>query len=216
LRYRLYKAFVRLWLHRALRIAVEGLEHVPVAGPAILAVNHPSAIDGALLVDALPRRLMVFSRAENFADPLSRWVLSGAGALPTGLAADDEAAFARNLDAFERAERWLRDGELVLTAPEGDVNPGPRLLPFRSGFAQLALETGAPIVPTAIVGSERALRDPRRPGPIEQFRLRPASVRIAFLPPVRAEPGPDGRAARDRCVEKVRARIASAVADRIA
>ena len=136
------------------RIDVSGLEHVPDTGPALIAANHSGAIpaDAFMLAVALelrkpPRCLRVLY--DRFVDalPLIGPLYRRLGAFPA---------------SFPNSEMMLRRGELVGLFPEGIAGVEKRfteryrLRPFKTGAARLALRTGAPIVPVAIVGAEEA------------------------------------------------------------
>jgi long-chain acyl-CoA synthetase len=100
----------------------------------------------------------------------------------------------------------LARGWLLVVPPEGDVTPGRRVGPFASAFVYLAARARAPIVPTALVGSDRALRDPTRPGWRDKLWPRPARVEVSFLPPIATDGLPD-RATADALGERVRAAV---------
>jgi 1-acyl-sn-glycerol-3-phosphate acyltransferase len=146
-----------------LRPQVHGLEHLPVTGPAIIASNHVGYLDFAfvMLGPPRPRREVRFlARGDLFERPLTGAALRTLRQIPVD-AHGDPAATLR----FARAA--LERGELVGLHPEGTVNPTFLPLRGRSGAIRLALQTGAPIIPTAVWGSQRLLtkwRDPSWPG----------------------------------------------------
>ncbi len=137
------------------RIAIEGLEHVPAEGAVLLAANHSGAVpaDAAMLAAILAKRHPARRRLrvlyDRFVDqlPLLPTFYRRFGAVPASL---------RN------AEALLERGEAVGMFPEGvhglekTWQERYQLRPFRSGTARLALRTGTPIVPVAIVGAEEA------------------------------------------------------------
>ncbi len=140
---------LRWWLD----LRVEGSEHVPERGPAILAMNHESALDIPVAVIACPRRVTFMAKRELFGGPFTSWALERLGAFRVVREAYDLRAIRLALDV-------LRRGGVLGMYPEGTRAAG-ELLPFLLGSAWLALRTGAPLVPTAISGTELAARATR-------------------------------------------------------
>jgi len=202
--YWLSKLIVGTWFAAVLKLHVRGLEHIPERGAAILVANHPCALDGYILVSIVKRRFYCFYRAENFRNPIIGWYLRAAGALPVRSGAD-------NADSFGRAERALRAGHLFTILPEGDVNPGPGVWPFKAGFLRLALAVNVPVVPIAIVGSQAALSEPRRPRTLRHCLPRPAQIFVDVLAPMTFEDPRGDRKMFDVYVERVRQTIAERV-----
>jgi 1-acyl-sn-glycerol-3-phosphate acyltransferase len=136
------------------RIRVTGIEHVPRAGPGIVAGNHLSVLDGILLaiVVARHRRRMTrfLTAAEFFDKPALGWALRLYRMIPLRRGEGD----ARALD---EAIRTIGSGALAGIFPEGFVNPAPErgLQRGRTGVARIALATGAPVVPVGIWGTHR-------------------------------------------------------------
>jgi 1-acyl-sn-glycerol-3-phosphate acyltransferase len=202
--YGLSRLLARFLFAAILDVRVRGLEHVPDRGPAILVANHPCALDGYLLVSIVRRRFYCFNRAENFSNPIIGAYLRAAGALPVKPGSDNRAS-------LRRAEQLLRAGHLFTILPEGDVNPGPSPWPFKASFLTLALAVDAPVIPIAIVGSQAALIEPRRPRTLWQCLPRPATIYVDVLPPIRFEQ-PQG----DRELFSAHlARVRDAIAERV-
>jgi 1-acyl-sn-glycerol-3-phosphate acyltransferase len=194
-------------IHLLFRVRVVGIEHVPARGAAIVAFNHISALDGPALATELSRRTKRETRflvaAEFFARPLFGWVLR----------TFDQIAIRRgqgDLHALDEAIGTLHDGSLVAIAPEGGVSREPLgdLQRIHSGFARLALPTGAPIVPVGVWGTHH--RWPRSGinwGPPWRPRLA-----IVFGPPML----PDGdldEAAIEDLRERLRLRLTEQVGE---
>jgi len=134
------------------RVRVVGVEHVPSSGPAILAFNHVSALDGPVLAIELGRRIKRESRflvaAEFFRRRLIGWILRRYDQIPVRRGEGDGAA----LDAALTA---VKGGVVLAIAPEGTVNGDPAtLLRIRSGVARVALPTGAPVIPVGLWGTQ--------------------------------------------------------------
>jgi 1-acyl-sn-glycerol-3-phosphate acyltransferase len=162
------------------RVRLRGAEHIPAKGPAILAFNHVSMLDGPVLAIELARALRRETRflvaAEFFRFPVVGWILRKADQIPVRRGEGDDGA----LDAFIAA---TRHGGMTALAPEGRIDDdGGRhgLQRLRSGVARIALPTGAPVIPVGIWGTQT--RWPRG-GPRLRRPLRPRLV-LEVGPPV--------------------------------
>ncbi|HEX5739924.1 MAG TPA: lysophospholipid acyltransferase family protein [Pilimelia sp.] len=132
------------------RPLVEGLEHVPATGGAILAGNHLSVADELFVGAVVPRHIAFWAKSEYFTGTgprgwLSRTVVAGLGAIPVARG-DGRAALA----AFDSAFPVLAAGGLVVVYPEGTRSPDGRLYRGRTGVARLALRSGVPVVPVGV------------------------------------------------------------------
>lgn len=134
---------------------MSGGANVP-KGRCIIVANHSSFLDGPLLAWAycqarlLPLHMIAYE--EPFHHWLMGWVLRSAGCIP--FQRGNRNSQAKMLDT---ALQWLAANEAVGLFPEGHINQKPTLNRPRPGAALLALESGAPIIPTAIVGSDKML-----------------------------------------------------------
>lgn len=136
------------------RPKIEGLEYVPSSGPAILASNHLAVADSFYLPLVVRRRITFLAKAEYFTGKglkgrLMAWFYTAAGQVPIDRT-DADAAQA----ALETAQRLLEQGKLLGMYPEGTRSPDGRLYKGKSGLARLALETGVPVIPVAMVGTD--------------------------------------------------------------
>ena len=136
------------------RPEVEGLGHVPEHGPAILASNHLSYADWLFMPLTLNRKVTFVAKAEYFTTPgLKGWLQNrffrGAGQVPIDRTSGDAAA-----DALVAAKRVLAAGELFGIYPEGTRSHDGRLYRGRTGVARLAIETGVPVVPIGVLGTD--------------------------------------------------------------
>lgn len=136
------------------RPKVEGLEHVPHNGPAILASNHLAVADSFFLPLVVRRRITFLAKSEYFTGTglkgrLTAWFYTVAGQVPIDRASADAAQ-----GALATAQRLLADGKLLGMYPEGTRSPDGRLYKGKSGLARLALETGVPVIPVAMVGTD--------------------------------------------------------------
>lgn len=135
------------------RPQTEGAEHVP-DGPAILASNHLSYADWLFVPLTLPRRVTFVAKAEYFTSPgIKGWFqkqfFTGSGQVPIDRSGADAAS-----GALLSAKRVLADGGLFGIYPEGTRSHDGRLYRGKTGVARLALESGVPVVPTAVVGTD--------------------------------------------------------------
>jgi 1-acyl-sn-glycerol-3-phosphate acyltransferase len=142
------------WLRLVFRPQVSGAEHVPAAGPAILASNHLSYADWLFMPLTLPRRVTFVAKAEYFTTPgVKGWFqkkfFSGAGQVPI-----DRSGATAAEGALKAARRILAEGELFGIYPEGTRSHDGKLYRGKTGVARLALETGVPVIPVAVVGTD--------------------------------------------------------------
>jgi 1-acyl-sn-glycerol-3-phosphate acyltransferase len=135
------------------RMEIAGRERIPAEGPCILVANHESVIDPFVLGLATPRIVRFMAKAELWQSAAVRTVMEGFGAFPVDRGRGD-------FDAFGRAGRLLADGEILGIFGQGTCLP-LRRRPFMRGAARLALETGSPLVPVSLVGTEQAVRPNR-------------------------------------------------------
>jgi 1-acyl-sn-glycerol-3-phosphate acyltransferase len=136
------------------RPVVEGAQHVPATGAAILASNHLSYADWLFMPLTLPRRVTFVAKAEYFTTPgLKGWIqrkfFSGAGQVPI-----DRSGASAAEGALSSARRILDEGDLFGIYPEGTRSHDGRLYRGRTGVARLALETGVPVIPIAVLGTD--------------------------------------------------------------
>ena len=183
------RAVLQPFFHVWFRLERIGREHIPARGPLILAANHRSFLDPFVIAIMVRRPIYFVAKKELFLfHPVISWVLSSLGAFPIDRGGSDQ-------DAMATAKAILERGDVVLMFPEGTrIRPGSLGRP-RRGVGRLALETGAPVVPVAVIGTEAV-----RAG----WRIRPRKVRIRA-----------GRALRFARVPAPSPAQAAAVTDRI-
>lgn len=145
-------------LKLAFRPWVEGIENIPAEGPAILASNHLSFSDSFFLPAVLDRKVTFIAKSEYFTSPgvkgrLTAAFFKGVGQLPvdrSGGRGAGEAAIKSGIEVLER-------GELFGIYPEGTRSPDGRLYRGKpGGLARVALATGAPVIPVAMIDTEGA------------------------------------------------------------
>lgn len=152
------KGFGAIARHR-LGPSAEGLDNIPRKGGAIIAANHLAVIDDALIPITCPRMVHFMGKAEYFEGKglkgkFKKWWFTSVGVFPV-----DRSGGSKSLGALEHARDIIEEGHLFGIHIEGTRSPDGRLYKGHTGVARLALETGCPIVPTAIIGS-RELQEP--------------------------------------------------------
>jgi 1-acyl-sn-glycerol-3-phosphate acyltransferase len=140
-----------LWVNPGWHLRIEGREHLPWHGPAVLVSNHQSLGD-ILVLFGLYRPFKWVSKASNFKLPFLGWnmYLNRYVRLVRG-----------NKDSIAKmmadCERWLDRGVPVLLFPEGTRSPDSQLLPFKDGAFRLALAKGCPLIPMVLTGTADTL-----------------------------------------------------------
>ncbi len=171
-----------------LRLQRVGREHLPRSGPLLLAANHRSFLDPFVIGTLVRRPVYYMAKRELFEKRWQAWLLNALGAFPVDRGAGDG-------DAMRTARAILARGDCVVVFPEGTrVRRGPLGDP-RRGIGRLALETGAPVAPVAVIGSDAVRRG---------WRIRPRKVRLRV-----------GRPLRYPTVERCSPALAGAVTERI-
>lgn len=170
--YTIVERILRPLLTFVYRVQITGREHVPATGPCVLAANHVSVMDGFFLGLSVTRQVRFMAKAELHRVPIVKQILEGAGAFPVERGADAGRAIAAGV-------KLLEEGAVVGVFPEGTSLPD-RKAGYRRGAARLALATGAPLVPVALIGTHLTL-EPRT------HRIRLPQVRIVIGEPLRVE-----------------------------
>ena len=131
------------------RPRVEGRANVPRTGPVIFASNHLSFIDSIAIPVAAPRPVHFMAKSSYFDRWASRQFFTAIGAIAVQRGAGQAA-----LDALDQQRKILDDGRAVALYPEGTRSLDGRLYKGRTGVAFLALQTGAPVVPVGLIGTD--------------------------------------------------------------
>ncbi|MBY6540719.1 1-acyl-sn-glycerol-3-phosphate acyltransferase [Rhodococcus sp. BP-349] len=159
------------------RPRVEGLDNIPDDGPVILASNHQAVFDSFYLVLVVKRRITFLAKSEYFTGRgpkgrFQRWFFSSAGQVPI-----DRTGASAAQDALDAGLRVLGDGKLLGIYPEGTRSPDVRLYKGKTGLARLALESGVPVIPVAMIGTAKM-------NPIGSRFPRPAKVGVKIGKPL--------------------------------
>ncbi len=162
------RAFLQPAMHVYFRLRRTGRDHIP-DGPVILAANHRSFLDPFIVGTCLFRPVYFVAKKELFDKRWQGWLLNCLGAFPIKRGQSDE-------ESLRTALALLARGEAVVIFPEGTRHREGPLHEPRRGVGRLALESGAPVVPIAITGTENARRG---------WRIRPVKVSIRCGRPLR-------------------------------
>ncbi|WP_018335715.1 lysophospholipid acyltransferase family protein [Actinomycetospora chiangmaiensis] len=164
-------------MRMAFRPEVRGADNLPRTGGALVASNHLAVLDSFVLPLMVPRRMAFPAKAEYFTTPgpvgtLQRWFFTGMGQVPIERG-NGRAARA----ALDTGIGVLREGRLFGIYPEGTRSPDGRLYKGRTGVARMALEAGVPVVPVAMIGTDRA-------NPVGSRLWRPVKITIVIGRPL--------------------------------
>ena len=138
--------------HVVYRFRVQGEEHIPVSGPAVLACNHVSFIDAVLLMAASPRPIYFVMDHRIFRLPVLGWLFRLGRAIPIAPQKEDPAVYEA---AFARAAQVLREGDLLAIFPVGGITKDGQLQPFKGGIMKVLEHARAegvqpPVIPMAL------------------------------------------------------------------
>ncbi|MBF6328613.1 lysophospholipid acyltransferase family protein [Nocardia transvalensis] len=138
-----------LFWAQGLRIDIEGQEHIPRAGGAVLAVNHTAYLDfmEVGLVGRKSGRNVRYMMKAELEHGIVGWLMKHCKAIGVDRTAGAES--------FQRAVTALRDGEIVVVYPEATISRSFELKEFKSGAARMSIASGVPIVPMIIWGAQR-------------------------------------------------------------
>jgi 1-acyl-sn-glycerol-3-phosphate acyltransferase len=131
------------------RLRAIGVENVPKQGPLVLAPNHFSQMDHFFAGIYLRRKIRFMAKSQLFGPPVLTYIYKHGGVFPVRRGHHDEVA-------METARILVDQGEMLLVYAEGGRSRSGRLGEPKPGIGRIALETGVPIVPVCIHGSERA------------------------------------------------------------
>ena len=185
---RVTRALIRALLRVLFRFRVEGASRLP-DGPAVLIINHPSALDPLLAGAAFPERVLFMAAEEYLTWPVVGWGMRAYGCIPVRRGEVDRSA-------IREATAVLGAGLKVGVFPEGQISPTGG--PVKRGAGMLAALARAPIIPVAVIGSGRAF-------PLGARMIRLARVAVRIGPPMPV-PGP-GREEQQAAVDAAMAWI---------
>lgn len=178
-----------------IKIVEVGKEKLAPGQNYIFMSNHVSNLDPPIEIPIAPGRCSVLVKKELFRIPIF-----GTGMKMGKLVPVDRSNREAAIDSVRAAVAVLQEGLHMYIYPEGTRSPDGRLLPFKKGPFHLAMESGVPVVPVTILGSQEAW-------PKKRFLLRPGTVTVVYHSPI----DPKQYAQRDALMIAVRDAIASAL-----
>lgn len=166
--YKIVRAVLDFIFFVIFRLHVEGRENVPQTGAIIVAPNHKSDWDPPLIGVAFNTRIIHYmAKEELFKNPFLGWLIRQFGTFPVKRGTVDRTA-------IRQALRELKAGNPLGIFPEGTRIRREGLGRFHSGMASLALMTGTPVVPVAVIGSRWM---PHKKGPLAVLIGKPVEVK---------------------------------------
>ncbi len=201
--YRLVDSVVSPLARAVWRPTVEGVENVPATGPVLLASNHLSFFDSVVIPVVAPRKVVFLAKDDYFTNPglkgrAQRAWFEGLGMVPVDR--DDTRAA---INSLQIALEVLGRGEAFGLYPEGTRSRDGRLYRGKVGVAQLALQSGAPVVPVGLVGTDRIQ-------PVGARWPKLVKVAIRFGEPIRVADEYDG-VAPGRARREITDRVMTAI-----
>jgi 1-acyl-sn-glycerol-3-phosphate acyltransferase len=167
------KVILGLLMRVLYRPRVEGVEHIPGDGPVIVAGNHVTFVDSMFLSLVVKRQVYFIGKDEyvtgkGFKGRLMAWFFTTCGMIPV-----DRDGGHGGVAALMTGRRVLEEGRIFGIYPEGTRSPDGRLYRGRTGVARLTLMTGAPVVPFAMIGTDKV-----QPGGSGMLRIAPVTIRF--------------------------------------
>lgn len=194
--------WVAMWIVKTgvraagIRVQVEGIENIPAERSCIFMCNHVSNLDPPVVLPVLPRRCSVLLKKELMSIPILGTAMRMGQFVPVERGGKRDAAQA----SVKAAGEALRSGLSLMVFPEGTRSRNGRLSMFKKGPFFLAQQTGAPIVPIALSGTESMMRK-------GSVGITPGVARVRFLPVIE----PAQFASREETLRVVRTAIAEAL-----
>jgi 1-acyl-sn-glycerol-3-phosphate acyltransferase len=156
-----------------IRVRGSGLENVPRDRPCIFMANHVSNLDPPVLLPLVPGRTAVFVKSELMKIPFIGMGMRMGGFVPVGRQGSREDA----RESIDSAAKVLASGVHITAFPEGTRSRTGKMLPFKKGPFYLAQQTGVPIIPVSIYGTETMMRK-------GSLRIFPGVAHIDLHPPI--------------------------------
>jgi 1-acyl-sn-glycerol-3-phosphate acyltransferase len=161
--YWIFRIISIIFFNILFRLKVEGLENLPKSNFIIIS-NHNSYLDALVIMAIVPKKIHVIALRSLYKIPWLRWFLRVLEALPIG-------------SSSAKAIELLTNNKIVGLFPEGGISSDGKLKEFRRGAALLALKTGRPIVPCAILGTYEAF-------PINAKFIKPRPIKVKIGEPI--------------------------------
>ena len=183
-------SILRLLFRIVMKLDVQGIENFPLDGAVVIACNHVTNFDVFPMQFSLPRPLFYMAKSELFKFPPMAMALRNLGAFPVNRGERDSWA-------IRHAHKVLEHGQTLGMFPEGTRNKGHGLGVAKTGTARIAIETGSPIVPMVVIGTDKFFKlFPRR-----------TDVTVKMLPPLLPISGETPLALTDRLMFRMAAAL---------
>ena len=170
--YQICRGTMWILLELLFRVRHRGRKNIPRKGPALIFSNHQSYIDPPAVGIGVFRRMNYLAKQGLFTSKFFGWLIRSVDAIPL----DQEGI---GFQGIKETLKRLRNGEMVLIFPEGRRSLDGELAPFRTGYVNIAVKSGATIVPTAIDGAWAAF-PPQNKYP----NLFKPSIRVEYGAPI--------------------------------
>lgn len=136
---------------------IEGVDNIPREGPAIIVCNHLSFVDSVFLPLAVPRRMSYLAKSDYFTGKgvrgaIVKWFFTASGQLPI-----DRAGGKASEASLNTGLQVLAEGRILGLYPEGTRSPDGRLYRGRTGVARMVLEAHLPVIPVAVIGTDKVM-----------------------------------------------------------
>lgn len=178
------RGFFRRLVFGFFDVQIEGLERLPAAGGAVIAANHPSLLDGVLLLAISPRPVRFLVAEDMYTHRFLNPFFKALGCIPV------YRTKTHNGDALRAAVAALDAGDVIGIFPEGTTYYRGSLREIKRGVALLALKTGRPVIPLAFRGCDEAFPEGARvprPGQLQVRFGEPAAYPKTDSDPIPAE-----------------------------
>jgi cytidylate kinase len=171
-------ALLKVFLRLCTRLEARGLENIPQSGPLVVAFNHLAHLDAALVMPFMPEPVEGIALEDLYRVPVTGQLLRLYGTIPVHRDQFDR-------DVIRRALQVLAEGKILALAPEARMSLTGALEQARLGVAYLALNSGAPVLPVAITGTETVPSDLKR---LRRPRLTVTFGEVIATPPRASKP----------------------------
>jgi 1-acyl-sn-glycerol-3-phosphate acyltransferase len=195
----LYTQCTQKWARAIVRasavpVKLEGFENLRPQSPQVVVSNHASFYDIFALAAVLPAPFSFVGKKE-----LDRIPFFGRAWIAAGHISIDRSDRKKAIASLQKAGQRIREERsTVIIFAEGTRSPAGELLPFKKGAFALAVESGAPIIPTVITGSNRIMGE-------GSWRIRPQPITIRFGNPI--QPGKRGEQSLESLMEATHVRM---------
>ncbi len=135
-----------------------GLSNVPSSGPVIIASNHISFVDSVFIPLLMPRRMVFLAKSEYFRGRGLKGMLTRFFFIAIGMLPMDRSGGKASEASLNTGLEVLTEGGVLGIYPEGTRSPDGRLYRGRTGVARMILEAGVPVVPVAVVDTDKVMR----------------------------------------------------------